>query len=246
MNFLNLTILDNTFPILTSLILGIMTTISPCPLCTNVTAIGYLAKDVNNKRQIISNGLLYSLGKIIAYTCLASIFVLGGSVLPTQHFFETYGEMMLGPLLIIGGLFMLEFFKFHRHKSSHHSSESLSNKIINKSVSGSNIWSLLLGIIFSLAFCPYSGVLYFGGLIPLTLSQPLGLFYAVVFAIGTSLPVLIISWILAYSISGIGTFYDKIQVFEVWFRRVAAIIFILMGIYVMVEYYSHIGHTHIH
>ncbi len=246
MDFLHFILQSSTIPALTAFILGLMTTISPCPLCTNVTAIGYLSKDVQSKRQIIQNGLMYSLGKIIAFTTLAAVFFLGGSVLPTQHFFETYGEMLLGPFLIIGGLFMLEFFKFHKHTSDHHSSESFSDRIINKSVSGSAKWSLILGILFSLAFCPYSGVLYFGGLIPLTLTQSYGLIYAMIFALGTSLPVLLISWILAYSISGIGSFYDKIQVFETWFRRITAVIFILMGIYVMVEYYSHLGHAHIH
>jgi len=241
-NFLS----NSSFPVLTAFILGLMTTISPCPLCTNVTAIGFLSKNVKNKQQIIVNGLMYALGKIIAFTALASVFVLGGSVLPTQHFFETYGEMLLGPFLILGGLFMLEFFHFHHHTSKHHSSGSYSDRIIGKSKSGSTTWSLLLGIIFSLAFCPYSGVLYFGGLIPLTLADPAGLLLPVIFAVGTGLPVIIVSWILAYSVSGIGSFYNKIQVFEVWFRRITAVIFILVGIYIVIENLSHCGSAHIH
>ena len=246
MEFLHTLLSTSTFPVLTAFILGLMTPISPCPLCTNVTAIGFLSKNVANKRQIILNGLMYALGKIIAFTGLGAVFSLGGSVLPTQHFFETYGEMLLGPFLIIGGLVMLEFFKFHKHGSKHHESGSFSERIISKSVSGSAKWSLFLGIIFSLAFCPYSGVLYFGGLIPLTLAEPAGLLLAVIFAIGTGLPVVIISWILAYSFAGLGNFYDKIQVFEVWFRRTTAVIFILMGIYVVIEYMSHFGMAHVH
>ncbi len=244
MEFLHQFLANSTFPVLTAFILGLMTTISPCPLCTNVTAIGFLSKDVKSKQQIIRNGMMYVLGKIIAFTALAAIFVMGGSVLPTQQFFETYGEMLLGPFLIIGGLFMLEFFKFHKHTSTHHSSESFSERLIQKSKSGSAKWSLFLGIIFSLAFCPYSGVLFFGGLIPLTLAEPAGLLLAIVFALGTGLPVMIIAWILAYSFAGIGNFYNKIQVFEVWFRRSTAIIFILVGIYVVIEYFSHFGHAH--
>lgn len=246
MEFLHNFLDNSTFPVLTAFILGLMTTISPCPLCTNVTAIGFISKNVNNKRQIILNGLMYALGKIIAFTALASVFVLGGSVLPTQHFFETYGEMLLGPFLIIGGLFMLEFFKFHKHTSEHHSSGSFSERIISKSKSGSAKWSLFLGIVFSLAFCPYSGVIYFGGLIPLTLAEPAGLLLPIIFAIGTGLPVVIISWIIAYSFAGLGNFYNKIQVFEVWFRRSTAVIFILMGIYVIIEYASHFGQAHLH
>lgn len=246
MEFLHNFLSNSTFPVLTAFILGLMTTISPCPLCTNVTAIGFLSKNVKNKQQIIVNGLMYALGKIIAFTALAAVFVLGGSILPTQHFFETYGEMLLGPFLILGGLFMLEFFHFHHHTSKHHASGSYSDRIISKSKSGSTTWSLLLGIIFSLAFCPYSGVLYFGGLIPLTLAEPAGLLLPVIFAIGTGLPVIIVSWILAYSLSGIGSFYNKIQVFEVWFRRITAVIFILVGIYVVIENLSHFGSAHIH
>jgi len=221
-----------------------MTTISPCPLCTNITAIGYLSKDVSSKRQIIVNGLMYALGKIVAFTGLALIFIVGGSVLPTQHFFETYGEMLLGPFLIVGGLFMLEFFKFHSHGSEHHSKESFSQRIINKAKSGSASWSFVLGIIFSLAFCPYSGVLYFGGLIPLTLSEPMGILLPVVFAIATGLPVLVISWVIAFSFSKVGKVYNKIQTFETGLRKTTAEIFILVGIYVFIEYMSHFGHAH--
>ena len=144
--------------------------------------------------------------------------------------------MLLGPFLIIGGLFMLEFFKFHKHGSKHHESGSFSNRIISKSESGSAKWSLFLGIVFSLAFCPYSGVLYFGGLIPLTLAEPAGLLLPVVFAFATGLPVIIIAWIIAYSFASVGKFYNKLQVFEVWIRRSTAVIFILVGIYVLVVY----------
>jgi len=246
MEFLHNFLANSSFPLFTAFLLGLMTTISPCPLCTNVTAIGFLSKDIKNKQQIIINGLMYVLGKIVAFTALASVFVFGGSVLPTQHFFETYGEMLLGPFLIVGGLFMLEFFKFHKHTSDHHSSESFSDRIIHKSKAGSIKWSFILGVVFSLAFCPYSGVLFFGGLVPLTLADSAGLFLAVVFALGAGLPVIVISWILAYSFASVGNFYNKIQVFEVWFRRITAVIFILVGIYVGVEYLSHFGKMHVH
>lgn len=246
MEYLNHLLENSSFPLLTAFVLGLMTTISPCPLCTNVTAIGFIGKNVNNKRQIITNGLLYALGKIVAFTSLATVFVLGANVMDAQLFFETYGEMLLGPFLIVGGLFMLEFFKFHHHTSRHHSSGSFSERIMSKSKAGNAWWSFLLGVIFSLAFCPYSGVLYFGGLIPLTMANREGLLLPVIYAIGTGLPVLIFAWIIAYSFAGLGNFYNKIQVFEVWFRRITAILFILIGVYVMFEYFSHFGHAHGH
>jgi len=90
---------------------------------------------------------------------------------------------------------------------------------------------LLLGMVFALGFCPYSGVLYFGILIPMTVSSVSGLYLPVIFALGTGLPVIIFAWFIAYTVGGIGRVYHKIQVFEKWFRRVVALVFILVGIY---------------
>jgi threonine/homoserine/homoserine lactone efflux protein len=107
----------------------------------------------------------------------------------------------------------------------------LSQKIENSSTLGGWWKALLLGIVFALAFCPYSGVLYFGMLIPLTLSSVSGLYLPLIFAIATGLPVIIVAYLLAFSISSIGGFYNRVKIFEKWFRRVIAIIFILVGLY---------------
>ena len=89
----------------------------------------------------------------------------------------------------------------------------------------------LLGVVFALAFCTYSGVLYFGMLIPMTIQSASGLFLPVVFAIATGIPVIIFAWLLAFTISGVGKLYNKIKMFEVWFRWIMAIVFIGVGIY---------------
>lgn len=106
----------------------------------------------------------------------------------------------------------------------------LSSKMENKS-RWSYFDAILLGMLFALAFCPYSGVLYFGMLVPMTISSASGLYLPVLFAIATGIPVIIVSWILAYTLSGIGGFYNKIKSFEIWFRRVIATLFIIVGIY---------------
>jgi len=106
-----------------------------------------------------------------------------------------------------------------------------------KSKSGSGWSALLLGIVFALAFCPYSGVLYFGMLIPMSIASPDGLFLPFVFAIATGLPVIIVAWLLAFSVSSIGGFYNKIKIFEKWFRRVVAVAFIIVGIYYVYIFY---------
>jgi cytochrome c-type biogenesis protein len=226
-------LLDNTSaPILYAFILGLMTAISPCPLATNITAIGFISKDIENKKRIFLNGLLYTLGRAISYTGLGIILYFGASKFHVAKFFQLYGERILGPLLIIIGVIMLDLIKIKIPGIGR-----MSEHIEKKSKSGSGWRALLLGIIFALAFCPYSGVLYFGMLIPMSINSPDGLFLPFIFAIATGLPVIIIAYILAFSVSSIGGFYHKIKIFEKWFRRIVAVAFIIVGLYYVYIFY---------
>jgi cytochrome c-type biogenesis protein len=226
-------LLDGTnLPFLSAFILGIMTAISPCPLATNITAIGFISKDIENRKKIFYNGLWYTLGRAISYTALGMILFLGASKFRVAKLFQANGEKILGPLLIIVGLLMLDFIKIKFPAFG-----KLSERF-QKKERKNNWWSaLLLGIIFALAFCPYSGVLYFGMLIPMTISSTSGLFLPFIFAIATGLPVIIVAYLLAFSISSIGGFYNKVKIFEKWFRRVVAIAFIIVGFYYVYIFY---------
>jgi sulfite exporter TauE/SafE len=225
MDFLTGLLENSTMPWISALVLGFMTSISPCPLATNITAIGFISKDIDNRNRVFINGLLYTLGRAITYTAIALILYLGADQFKFSGFFQQYGEKILGPLLIIIGLFMLDVIKIKFPGMS-----GLSSKMENKS-RWSYFDAILLGMLFALAFCPYSGVLYFGMLVPMTISSASGLYLPVLFAIATGIPVIIVSWILAYTLSGIGGFYNKIKSFEIWFRRVIATLFIIVGIY---------------
>jgi len=226
-------LLDNTnAPVLYAFILGLMTAISPCPLATNITAIGFISKDVENKKKIFFNGLLYTLGRAVSYTALGIILYFGASKFYVAKFFQLYGERILGPLLVIIGIIMLDLIKIKLNIFS-----GLSESVGNKSKTGSAWSAVLLGIVFALAFCPYSGVIYFGMLIPLTVSSQGGLFLPFIFAVATGLPVIIIAYLLAFSVSSIGGFYNKIKMFEKWFRRVVAVVFIIVGVYYVYVFY---------
>jgi sulfite exporter TauE/SafE len=219
------------FPILTALILGLMTAISPCPLATNITAIGYISKDIVNQRKVFINGLVYTLGRAISYTAIGLIFFFGASQFEFAGFFQKWGEKLLGPLLVIIGLFMLGVLKLKIPGMG-----SLTEKMESKSNSG--FWGvLLLGVVFALAFCPYSGVLYFGMLIPMTISSASGLYLPLFFAIATGIPVIIFAWLLAFSVGSIGNIYKKLKTFELWFRRVVAALFIVVGAYYIITIY---------
>jgi cytochrome c biogenesis protein CcdA len=219
------------FPILTAFILGLMTAISPCPLATNITAIGFISKDIVSQRKVFINGLVYTLGRAITYTAIGLLFFFGASQFEFAGFFQEWGEKILGPLLIIIGLFMLGILKLKIPGIG-----SLTEKMENKSNSG--FWGvLLLGVVFALAFCPYSGVLYFGMLMPMTISSASGLYLPLFFAIATGIPVIIFAWLIAFSVGSIGNIYNKLKTFELWFRRVIAVLFIVVGAYYIITIY---------
>lgn len=225
MEFLTNLLENNTMPWVTALVLGFMTAISPCPLATNITAVGFISKDIENRNRVFVNGLLYTLGRAISYTGIALVIYLGADQFRFSGFFQLYGEKILGPLLIVIGLFMLDIFKMKFPGLS-----GLTSRMENKSNWGF-FDAILLGMIFAMAFCPYSGVLYFGMLVPITVASASGLYLPVVFAIATGIPVIVFAWILAFSVGSIGGFYNKIKNFEIWFRRLIAVLFIVVGIY---------------
>lgn len=224
MEFLHSLLEVSNYSFLTAFVLGIMTAISPCPLAANITAIGFISRDLDNKHRVFISGLVYTLGRAISYTVIGVIIFLGASKFNVSHIFQGWGEKILGPVLIIIGLFMLDVIKLKIPGLG------LADKMENQK--GKGLWSvLLLGIVFALAFCPYSAVLYFGMLIPITISSATGLFLPVIFAIATGLPVIIFAWLLAYTIGNVGKAYNRIKTFEIWFRRVVAILFIVIGSY---------------
>jgi len=231
MDFLTNLLDNSSMPWLTALILGLMTAISPCPLATNITAIGFISKDLENRNRVFFNGLFYTLGRAITYTLIPLIIYFGADQFKFSGFFQRYGEKIIGPLLVLIGIFMLDIIRINFPGFGR-----LTEKMENRKT-WRYIDAVLLGIVFALAFCPYSGVLYFGMLVPLTISSASGLYLPVIFAIATGIPVIIIAWILAYTVSGIGVVYNKIKIFELWFRRVIAVVFIIVGIYYIFRIY---------
>jgi sulfite exporter TauE/SafE len=231
MDFLTNLLDNSSMPWLTALLLGLMTAISPCPLATNITAIGFIGKDLENHNKVFFNGLFYTLGRAISYTIIPLIIYFGADQFKFSGFFQQYGEKIIGPLLLLIGIFMLDIIRINFPGLG-----SLTEKM-EKRKSWRFIDALLLGIVFALAFCPYSGVLYFGMLVPLTVSSVSGLYLPVIFAIATAIPVIVVAWILAYTVSEIGVVYNRIRSFELWFRRFIAVLFIIIGIYYVIRVY---------
>lgn len=226
MEWLNQLAQNQELPFLAAFALGLLTAVSPCPLATNITATAYISRQLQSKRAVLWSGLLYTLGRAISYTGIGLALYWGASKFHVARFFQSNGELYLAPILILVGLVMLGVIKLDfLGKGSF--IERFSERFKDKGMLG----SLVMGILFALAFCPYSGVLYFGMLIPMTLSSPAGLYLPFIFALGTGLPVLLFAFLLAYSASKVSRAYNAIQKTEKVMRYIAGAVFLLAGIY---------------
>lgn len=218
------TLLDNSStPVWTAFLLGLLTALSPCPLATNIAAIGFIGKDIENRKRIFRNGLLYTLGRILSYTLLGVVLILilkeGSNMFGIQKTIGVWGELVLGPLLFLIGLFMLLGDRLNLPQFGFQgNAEGLARK---------GGW----GALFALAFCPTSGVFYFGMLIPMSATATAGYLLPVVFAIATAIPVLVVAWILAFSVQQLGSFYGKMQKVQKWMNRIVGVLFIVIVIY---------------
>jgi cytochrome c biogenesis protein CcdA len=226
MEWLNELAQSREIPWLAAFALGLLTAVSPCPLATNVTATAYIAKGFTEKRHVLWSGVLYTAGRAFSYTLIGLIVYFGASKFHVARFFQGNGEKFLAPVLILIGLVMLGVIKLD-FLGKVNISERFSERF-----KGRGLWgALMLGILFALAFCPYSGALYFGMLLPMTVASADGLYLPLVFALGTGLPVLLFTYLIAFSMEKVGTYFNAIQRVEKVMRYVAGAVFLLTGVY---------------
>lgn len=220
---------STTAPLLVAMLLGLLTAISPCPLATNIAAVSYIGKDVADRRRVFLKGLVYTLGRTVSYTVLGMVLILilhrGESAFHLQKFFSGTGEKVIGPLLIVFGVFML--FADRINIGGRRGNVGRDERLARGGLWG----SFLLGTVFALAFCPTSAVFFFGMLIPMSAASATGLVYPVVFALATTLPVLAVAWLIAFSIGKVGDFYGKMKAVQKWVSWIAGGLFIFIGIY---------------
>lgn len=209
---------------------GILMAISPCPMATNVAAISYIGKRLGSPRQVLLGGVLYTVGRTVAYVGLAVVILAGLQSIPrVSTFLQDYMNKVLGPVLIVVGLFLLELIKFGGGAGV---GEKLGKKVEGWGLAG----ALALGVIFALSFCPISAALFFGSLISLAVKYDSRILLPGVFGVGTALPVFVFAVIIGLGVGSLGAAFHKLQKFEWWARRVTGVVFILVGIYYCLEY----------
>ncbi|WP_245920504.1 aromatic aminobenezylarsenical efflux permease ArsG family transporter [Methanospirillum stamsii] len=228
---------SSDIPLVAAFFIGLMMAISPCPLATNITAIAYISRTLSSGKHTLFVGFLYTIGRILVYVAIAALIVLGGlKVQFISLFLQQYGDLLLGPILFICGIFMLEIIPLNmkfEHEGLSNLKEKLSKKFLDKGFFG----SFLLGILFALSFCPFSAVLFFGMLVPLALSiqDPIGV--PLVFGMATGLPVIIFAALLSIGVSRYGAMMSKVQSAEKMFRRTVAVVFVIIGAYYTLQAY---------
>lgn len=227
-------LLDNSnIPAITALLLGLLTAISPCPLATNIITIGYLGRQFGDRRRLLLSGALYALGRILTYSILGVVFIYlmreSSDIFDLQQVIAGWGEVVLPIFLVIMGLILLIGNKLFISRIT----PEVNNHHI-KGVAG----SFVLGVVFSLAFCPTSGMIYFGMLLPMSASAASGYFLPVVYSLAVGLPVVVISWIIAFGMSKIGSIYESVTKIGKWMNIVVASIFIIVGIYYGLQYFG--------
>lgn len=211
--------------------LGILTSISPCPLASNIAAITYIGKQVNHPKLVLLSGIMYTIGRMLSYIALGVLVVSSILSIPEiAMFLQKNMNKILGPILIIVGLLLLNIFNIQLP------SGGVSDKI-TKRVEKWGIWGAgILGMLFALSFCPVSAALFFGSLIPLAVEQNSSFVMPTVYGIGTALPVVTFAILIAIGAKFIGNAFNKISSFEKWARKLTAIAFILVGIYYSLIY----------
>jgi len=220
------------FSLVSAFLLGLLTAISPCPLATNITATAYISKNIKESKKIFWSGLIYTLGRATSYSFIGFILFFGASKFHVAKLFSQYGERLLGPILILVGLVMFNVIKLNFLGKSNFQ-EKFSERFKDKGYLGSYI----LGIIFSLAFCPYSGALFFGVLIPMAIIDTSGLYLPFIFAFGTGLPVIFFAYILAFSVGKMSNYFNKVQRLELIVRYFIGSVFIVVGCYYLIMFF---------
>jgi cytochrome c-type biogenesis protein len=211
--------------------LGILTSVSPCPLASNIAAISWLGTQPGRSRRVLAAGLLYTLGRVVTYTIVGLLLTFSALSLSAVSLgLQRYGSMALGPLLVLVGMFLLELIRIRLPSTG----------FLAAAAERPKRWGLwgapVIGFLFALSFCPVSGALFFGSLVPLAASSGMPAIVPAIYGIGTAVPVVAVSLALAAGGEVVARRFDRMRRFESVARRVTGVVFVLIGIYLALKY----------
>ena len=216
----------------TALWLGVLTSISPCPLATNIAAISYISRRADQTRLALLSGVLYTVGRTLTYVVLGVLLTASLLSVPeVSHWLQRSMNRLLGPLLIVVGMFLLELLKLPSGRGSRWA------EALRARAEGMGVWGAgLLGILFALTFCPLSAALFFGSLIPLSLSTGSVVLLPALYGIGTAVPVFAFALVISLGATGLGRAFSRVSAFDKWARLITGVVFILVGLYLTLTF----------
>ncbi|MFC1674798.1 aromatic aminobenezylarsenical efflux permease ArsG family transporter [Candidatus Omnitrophota bacterium] len=218
-------------PLVSAFWFGILTSISPCPLATNIAAVSFLSKRINHPKQVLRSSIAYTIGRMLTYAVLGVIIITSLASVPvTANFLQKYMNKILGPVLFIVGLLLLDAIKFNIPSLS--ISGDKQTALAESGVKG----SFILGVVFALSFCPIAAALFFGSLIPLALKSTYGIILPFFYGVGTGIPVVIFALGIAMGVKSFKKWFRKATVLELYTRKITGVIFIIVGIYFIWTY----------
>lgn len=223
---------EATLGIVSALWLGLLTSISPCPLATNIAAISYLGRRVDSPRLVLGGGLLYAIGRSAVYVVLGALFVMGLLSVPrASRFLQQYMNHILGPVLVVTGAVLLEWWR-PTLPGRGRAAENLGRRL-----ESGGIWGAApLGALFALSFCPASAALFFGSLVPLAIRFDSPVLYPAIYGVGTALPVVAFAFVIASGARHVGQAFNRLTQVEIWARRLTGFAFVGVGLYMTVAY----------
>ncbi len=211
--------------------LGVLTSISPCPLASNIAAISFIAHKGGHPRRALWAGVLYALGRTLAYVILGMVIMAGlmagGEI---ARFLQRHLNQALGPILILVGMLLLGL--LHPTRSMNLAGAGIQKR----AASGGAHWAFVLGVLFALSFCPLSAGLFFGGLIPLAATHSSRLLVPGIYGIGTALPVIVFAMLIAFASRKVGQAFDRLTQIERIVRLATGVVFILAGLFYSLVY----------
>jgi len=211
---------------ISALWLGILTSVSPCPLATNIAAISFLTKKIVNPKSVFISGFVYTIGRMFSYALLGWIIISSLLSVPVlANLLQKYMNKAFGPILIITGLVLLDILKINIPRFT--ISKKLQDKLAGSGIGG----VFVLGLTFTLVFCPVSAALFFGSLIPLALKSKMGVILPFIYGIGTGLPVLLFAVGISLSLKSLSFWFNRLTKLEYYMRKVTGMIFIVVGLY---------------
>ena len=214
--------------------LGLLCAVSPCPLAANVAAVGIIARNAANPRHVAWNALAYALGRVIAYVAIAAALVAGLASAPTlSHTLQKHMSVLVGPILIVIGAILFDLVPLPSLPPSGRFA-----KLRTRLSAGGPIGTFSFGVVLTLAFCPSSAALFFGGLIPLAVERNAPVLLSVVFGVAAVIPVVVIAFTVSFASKRTATMLDALATFERWSKRVTAAISLAVGLYLTIAVIS--------